>query len=95
MITYRFIKYLILNIKYSRILNEIYEKENLIDNNKERIVFAKNSEEFDANYYNFRMGLGNYKKRDISNLFLRSGGYLPVYNNSFYFQPNTISILSY
>lgn len=32
MITYRFIKYLILNIKYSRILNEIYEKENLIDN---------------------------------------------------------------
>ena len=32
MIIYRFIKYLILNIKYSKILNEVYKKENLIEN---------------------------------------------------------------
>lgn len=32
MITYRFLKYLILNIKYSKLLNKVYEEENLLRN---------------------------------------------------------------
>lgn len=32
MITYRFLKYLILNIKYYRILNRVYKEENLLHN---------------------------------------------------------------
>lgn len=32
MIIYRFFKYLILNIKYTKILNKIYENENIIEN---------------------------------------------------------------
>lgn len=32
MIIYRFIKYLILNIKYTKILNKIYQNENILSN---------------------------------------------------------------
>ena len=32
MITYLFFKYLLLNIKYTRILNDVYKNENLLDN---------------------------------------------------------------
>lgn len=43
MITYRFLKYLFLNIKYSRILNRVYKEENLLYNLSElfKVEFRK------------------------------------------------------
>lgn len=55
---------------------------------KRRVVFSNNAEFFDSDYYNFRLGLNNFKNRELGNIYgIVSDGYysLPMYNNSFYF----------
>lgn len=72
---------------------EYYKWEDTVytsDNIETRRVFSKTNENFDKTYYDFRMGLNNYKNLISSYTYLvydreEDVYQIPMYNNSFYF----------
>ena len=78
MITYLFFKYFLLNLKYSKILNKVYEEENLLDNlsklfnikfKKDWIgrIYAVFNPEIHNGEYNTNIQIYEYNERGLSN----------------------------
>jgi hypothetical protein len=78
MITYLFFKYFLLNLKYSKLLNKVYEEENLLDNlsklfnirfKKDWIgrIYAVFNPEIYNGEYNTNIQIYEYNERGLSN----------------------------